>query len=396
MKISRVFILAFLGLSLSMPVWADWPDRVVELAVHSEVRFSNNYFPLSAFFNSPLVIALNNMSQALSTEGLTVSTMLNNQVSLSFAPTNTLNFGLFQSAQVYGLTTIPAALISLLGNGTGATGSTSSGSWTPQNFKGDVFTDVGLKAGWSWKKWHFGVSPAYFIPLLHIDNINASYTVATSSSGTTAVTQASIPIYSVLGLPNSTSSTFGPVQFSGGFDLTAEADYSLYPWLTVGGRLVNLPLIPAQMTQGTILQATETMTTVDPSTNSGNPIKTTSTSSWTQTLGSISVIRPFEARGVVSWYPFNSPWLDVTPSLGVGVWSGLYLDGGLKVVIDGRHWAHVSLNSDYQYGLWSQSVGFGFNVRLFELDFAIGGTSTDFTQSFTDGLMGAVDVKLGF
>ena len=396
MKIFPLVVAFFLGLFLSSSLWAEWPDRVVELDVHSEAGISNNYFPISAFFNNPLVVDFNAMAQTLNPEGFTVSTLANSQVRLSITPTNDLQFGLFGGAEIYGLATIPEAILSFLANGTGPNGSTSSAGWTPQNFKGDVFFDFGLNAGLKWKKWHFSLSPTYFVPLLHIDAINVSYSLSTSSSGTTAITQATIPVYSVVGLPNSTSSTIGPPQISGGFDLTAEADYAFYPWLTVGGRLVNLPLVPAQMTQGSILQATETVTTVDPSTNSGNPFKTTSTSSWTQTLGTISVIRPFEARAVVSLYPFSDPWLSFTPSLGVGVWNGVYLIGGLKMVIDGRHWAHLSFNSDYQYGLWSQMVGLGLNVRLFEVDLAVGGTSTDFVQSFTDGVMAAVDVKLGF
>ncbi len=387
-------------------LWADWPDRVFEISVFNEARLSNNYFPVTAFFNNPLVVDLNNMAQALTAEGLVISASASNRIEINLAPSPQFKAGLFWGSEIYGFTTVPDALIALLANGTGASGSTNTGAWNPQNFKGDVFADMGAWAGFHWGKWHLTVRPAYYIPLLHIDDINASYTVSTSPlTGTTATTQASIPIYSVIPLPNSsTAGTYSPLSSvsvgqilsSGGIDLSADLQYELFPWLTLGGRVVNFPIQQARLDQGSILQATETVTTVDPSTNSGNPFKTTSTSSWTQTLGTISVIRPFEARAVVSLYPFSDPWLSFTPSLGVGVWNGVYLNGGLNMVIDGRHWAHLSFNSDYQYGLWSQTVGLGLNVRLFEVDLAVGGTSTDFVQSFTDGVMAAVDVKLGF
>ncbi|NNM53898.1 MAG: hypothetical protein HKM05_04160 [Spirochaetales bacterium] len=387
-------------------LWADWPDRVFEISVFNEARLSNNYFPVTAFFNNPLVIDLNNMAQALTADGLVISASASNRIEINLAPTPQVKAGLFWGSEIYGFTTVPDALIALLANGTGSSGSTSTGSWNPQNFKGDVFADMGAWAGFHWGKWRLTVRPAYYIPLLHIDDINASYTVSTSAlTGTTATTQASIPIYSVIPLPNSsTVGTYSPMSSvqlgqilgTGGIDLSADLQYELFPWLTLGGRLVNFPIQPARLDQGSILQATETLTTVDPSTNSGSPFKTTSTSSWTQALGTISLIRPFEARAVVSLYPFSDPWLAFTPSLGVGVWNGIYLNGGLKLLIDGRHWAHLSFNSDYQYGLWSQTVGMGFNVRLFEVDLAVGGTSTDFVQSFTDGVIAAVDVKLGF
>lgn len=389
-------------LLLSTALWADWPDRVVELDVHSEVHVSNNYFPVTAFFNNPLVVDLNDMAQTLSPSGLVVSTSNINRFELNVAPTNTLKFGLFGETQIYGLVSIPDALLSLLANGNGTTGATSSGTWNSQNLKGDIFADVGLKADVKWNKWHFFVQPTYFVPLLHLDNILATYSVTSSpTTGTTGIIQTNIPVYSVAPLPNSSNASnfsFQPNQLSisGGLDLGLEADYPLFPWLTVGGSLVNLPLLPAQMSQGTLLQTTQTVTTVDPTTNSGNPLKTTSTSAWTQTLGSISVIRPFEARALAVLYPFRDPWLSVKPSLGLGVWGGNYLNGGLAVELNLHHWTFIRLDSDYSYGFWNQTLGLGFNVRLFELDLAVGSMSTDFVKSFTDGVTAAVDVKLGF
>ncbi len=391
---------------LTSSLWADWPDRIVELGVHAEAHVGNNYFPVTAFFNNPLVIDLNNMASTLGDSGLLLPTSVATRVYLTITPSKFVQGGLSWGTEVYGLTSVPGALISLLANGNGSSSSsTTSGTWDPQTLKGDVYTDLGVWAGVTWNKWHFIVRPAYYVPLLHIGNINATYSITTSpTGGTTATTQANIPVYGAFPLPNSSTSNYQPLNHldigqmlnDGGFDFSAEAEYSLFPWLSVGGLLKNLPLVPGHLSQSSLLQTTQTVTTVDPSTNSGNPLLTTSTYSWNSSTCSVSVIRPFEARAKAILYPFKDPWLSITPTLGIGVWNNPYLDGGLLVTADLRHWAYFQLNSDYQYGLWSQTFGMGFNVRLFELDLALGGTSTDFVKSFTDGVTAAVDVKLGF
>jgi hypothetical protein len=391
-KIALSLILA----SLVGAAYALSPDRIVEVTAQAGVSASNNYFPLSDVFQNPLVIDLDAMAASLPSEGWTLALGGAGEVGINLRPSPYFRLGFFAGAEVTGFANLPQSLFALVSQGN-ALDQSYTGSL---GLRGDVFAETGMWFGTRILGLDVTLRPAYYVPLLHVGNSTAAYTLESGSDGSTnATARASVPVYSAVPLNSTTgiSPDLDRLLHSGGVDLGLEAEYPVFKWLTLGIDFVHIPILLARMDQETLFQYDYdfSMSNVLANYSSSSLYQTSQTSSAASSTTPITVARPLDLDFHATIFPFSNPVLSLTPSIGLGVYDGTYINEGLKAELNLGDWFILSLSSQLEDRLWNQELGVDLNLRLFEVDLLVGGQSSDFQASFNSGISASIGIKVG-
>jgi len=392
-KTLTILILA----SLAQFACAEFPDRIFEVTADVGLSASNNYFPLSDMFQNPMVIDFNAMDKALQSDGFALTAGGTGELGINLRLSPQCRMGLFIGTDATGFTSLPKSLFDLISQGN-TLDQTFSGNL---DMRGDVFAEMGAWFGTRILGFDVTVRPAYYIPIIHVGNSSATYSMQTTSSGAmTANVQANVPVYSIVPLNSSidSSSILANLLRCGGVDLTLGAEYPLFNWLALGVDLVHIPIILATLDQRTQFQynASFSMNNLLANYSSNSLYQTSQSSSAVSDTDSTTVARPLDLGVHAVFYPFSTPILSLTPNIGMGIYDGTYMNGGLKAEMNFRGWFVFSLSSQFEDRLWNEQVGMALNMKLFEIDVLVGGQSSDFQSSFTCGVSASVGAKIGY
>ncbi len=391
-------LLPILVLTILVPfAYAEIPARFFETTFEVGMSASNDYFPLSAIYQNPLVIDFGAMANALPSDGFTLAAGETSEMGFNLRLSPKFRMGLFFGTEATGFASLPQSLFALISQGN-TLDQTYAGNL---DTRGDIFAETGAWFGTRLFGVDLTVRPAYYVPILHIGDSSATYTVRSSSDGTTtANVQATIPVYSAIPLntPIDGSAALGNLLRSGGVDLTLGAEYPLLKWLTLGVDMVHIPIVLATLNQRTVYQSDFSLSMNDLMANysSSSLYQTSQSSSSVSDTSSITVARPFELGTHAIFYPFSSPIVSLTPSVGIGMYDGTYMNAGLKTELNLGNCLILYLSSQLLDRLWNQQVGLNLNLRLLELDFLVGSQSSDFKSSFDSGISATLGMKFGY
>lgn len=400
MKKLSVFI--FL-VGLLATTWADKPRRVFELGFDVNIAASNNYIGLTDLMTETLVIDLDQISKDLSGSGFRVAAEGGADFFMNLN-LKKLQLGLFTNIQASGFSSLPGSLFELI----------AEGNEIDKAYKGDLQMwgdlnlEMGAKAGTKIDTpigpVQIMIEPVYYMPLLHLHKPTASYMFETKNDGTIVASgTAEIPIYSVISLENIDGSpnfggAVGNLFASGGLDLSLTGDYQLYPFLSVGGSLTQVPIVPARMKNRSLLKAkfsVETLSVLE-SIDSGDPVTTTEDSEFVYDSEDILFVRPFKIGAHAAYQPFGK-LLTVAPNLGLGYYNSLFMEFGLEGKLNLANIFIFSLSTAYEDLVWKEQVGLILNFRVVELQLLVGSYSPSFLKSFTLAGVGAtLGMRIGF
>lgn len=377
-------------------------DRYVETGLNVGVGASNSYFGVGDILTDTIVIDLNQIASDLGDNGLTFNLGANtsNFTNINFGPKFKLGF--FLNTEAFGSSSIPKSFFELA-----AEGNSLNKNYTGDlNIMGDIFVEAGAYFGTRIAFLDVKFQPALFMPLLHIEDPTASYSFRTNSDGTMyADVTANVPIYSVVPLDGESDIVAGEaisnLVASSGLDFSGGASWDLFPrFLTVGARVKHLPLIPARLNNRTLMTASYTMNMDDLMNNIDDinaAITTTEDSDFVSDTNKIYVLRPFKLGVNAVFMPLRNEFISLEPNLDLGVYHNVYVDVGLKAKVDLFNILAVTLSSNYEDMIWKEQLALMLNLRIFELDFAVGSQSDNFVKSFAGAGLGAsLGMKFGF
>lgn len=393
-----IFLVGIVAIS-----WADKSRRIFELGFDVNIAASNNYIGLTDLMTETLVIDLDQISKDLSSSGFRVAAEGGADFFMNLN-LKKLQLGLFTNIQGTGFSSLPGSLFELL----------AEGNEIDKAYKGDLqmWGDLNLEMGANVASKietpigpiQIKIEPVYYMPLLHLHKPTASYMFETKNDGTVVATGiAEIPIYSVISLENIDGSVdiggaVGTLFSSGGLDLSVTGDYQLFPFLSVGATLTQVPIVPARMKNRSLLKAkfsVETLSVLE-SIDSGDPFTTTENSEFIYDSEDIMFIRPLKFGTHAAYQPFGK-LLTVTPNLGLGYYDSLFMEFGLEGKLNLANIFIFSLSTAYEDLVWKEQIGFVLNFRVVELHLLVGSYSPSFLKSFTLAGAGAtLGMRFGF
>ncbi len=415
-RIITCILLALLVLSSLTAQSARFGDarRYFELGVRGNGGFSNNVIAASDIFQEVIVIDLVQLSKDLPEEGIVFSMEADTGFDLSL---NLKNFGagLSFGVETSGYGTIPKGIVDLLAEGNRLDETNSGNAEIIADVRMVLDTWFGTRVSTPFGKINLRVNPGYYVPLLHIADTDIQYSFRTNSDGSMeARSVMDIPVYTSFSgtlvedaIENGdfdAASAFSGIP-AGGLDLSAEADYKLFSFLTVGARVKSIPFIPAVMKNRTrVIVTNEAVMTpllsdetdVD-DINVDDQITTTESTEYVYDTKEIRVLRPFKLGVNAVYAPFSNKLLTLHPNLDLAVYQGVYADVGLKVQVSLADLLILKLSTNLEDRLWKQQAGIILNARVIELEAAFAGTSASFTKSFQGaGTSLLLAVRMGF
>lgn len=294
----------------------------------------------------------------------------------------------------------------------------------------DVYVPVGVEIG----KLKVKVAPSMFIPIMYMPNTNIGGTCLAKSSGDLDVTlKTNARLYTLFNvgaegegfLPTfDTNDIFGDIGSyinNAGFDLMCSAEFELFDNLDVGAYL-NFPLIPGKLNYAynvgveydipfesiksvifdKLLSDDSTDTPENPTDpDDDGPVITKEVLPDQE----FKVNRPFRVGAEASFRPIGN-WFAIRPAVGVAVrnpfgsdfsWGeNMFPEYSLNLDMRLLYFICLSLTSSYQNQVYTQEVGFGFNLKLFELTANVASSGTSFEKSFgLGGVKAQVNFKFG-
>ena len=359
----------------------DYARQAFEMGYDVGIGFDNGLAGLGDIFTKDVVIDLGKIAKGVPDDGAG----LNVGPSVDFFA-NVMNIhigqGIWNFGFIFGVDgniklNISKSLFTLISEGN-INKHDSSGKI---GASGGIFTEIALKGSAKYqlfgKTLSAGVKPAVFFPLVYMpSSAGISYSLKTKKGDEEGIfinTKGGIEIYSASSLENLDvgSLIFG----AGGFDLSIEGEYALFPFLDVGAGSqfpfapatltnqmkiglkdeINIPLTGADLIAGNTPEIPE----IDFE-NSYNSVKK-------------EVHRPLRFDFYARYKPFDSEFLVIRPNIGfsVNVNKGDeegFFNVGLEARLNLINLFIVSLSTGYRETIWRQRLGLTLNLRAFEMD----------------------------
>ena len=260
---------------------------------------------------------------------------------------------------------------------------------------GAIFADAGLRASSQFGKLRVGGSTSLFSPLVFIPKSGISYyldteKVVVEEDGVTKVKEGvyfkpdgNISIYSPF---MTESGGFGKLNF--GFDISAEGEYALFPFLDVGGSISRIPIVPAIVEDRMLL--TLEMDSIKISADdllSGKEIDFDFNLDFNEAYNTKEyyVLRPMRLDIHARYKPFNNNMLVIRPNMGLSVDFNneeAFFNAGVGVQFNLKELFIASIGTDYTESIWTHQLGLALNLKAFELNLKAAVRSAGFVNSF--------------
>lgn len=416
-------------------------SRIFELGFGLNAGVSNNYFALSDLLTEEIVLDFNKISDDLSKNGLRLNLATDADFFIN-VNTKKLNLGFFVDADIDGYSSVPKALIDFIANGNVLDVPMED----ELGIGGTAYAVIGASVGWKFKvgfvdeydedtrkSLAIKLTPQFFMPVFHVPNPQNSLFLKASSNGSvTASANADVSVYTPFSLENFDPGQIASVFSSGGLDFTVEAEYPLFKFLDLGVRVSNFPLKPAKLNNVTKVKVSASASIdengvlgfyqdeLSSSEENGSESETEETeSSFIETNYKLedvqyfeeetTIYRPFKIAFLASYRPLNNNLLILKPIISfkfkdpASAYNGLFgtpnFDMDLGITVESRPLKILRFSLDMlrEEAVWKQQFGFALDLRLMELNFAIGSESNSFIKSFTGpGLTAGLAIKFGF
>lgn len=439
----KKLICIFLALSIFTFAFAEInpSSRIFELGFGLNAGVSNNYFALSDLLTEEIVLDFNKISDDLSKNGLRLNLATDADFFIN-VNTKKLNLGFFVDADIDGYSSVPKALIDFIANGNVLDVPMED----ELGIGGTAYAVIGASVGWKFKvgfvdeydedtrkSLAIKLTPQFFMPVFHVPNPQNSLFLKASSNGSvTASANADVSVYTPFSLENFDPGQIASVFSSGGLDFTVEAEYPLFKFLDLGVRVSNFPLKPAKLNNATKIKISasasidedgvlgyyqdELKSSSEESEGEEDAAEESSFVETTYNMDEIqylteetSIYRPFKIAFLASYRPLNNNLLILKPMISfkfkdpASAYNGLFgtanFDMDLGITVESRPLKILRFSLDMlrEEAVWKQQFGFALDLRLMELNFAIGSESNSFIKSFTGpGLTAGLAIKFGF
>ena len=268
---------------------------------------------------------------------------------------------------------------------------------------GAAFMEFGIPVFFHTHGFRVNVRPAAYLPLIHLrpgitytrsrHRIDVSYDMRVFSAFDLEGMFGDNGDADIMG--NIMENPAGFVMNGLGYDISLGVEYPLFPWLSVGVNIVNIPLFPGRLDyymrlqgnaffdssyidlgglfddNGDILDGVFDITTEDASfgANAGRRI-----------------LRPFTMLFYANYFPVGTPTIVIIPSLGFSI-NQLHariasLEGGVSARFDLANILITTFGINYNDRMWRNSFDLALNLRALEIGFGIAMQSPRFVGSF--------------
>jgi len=270
---------------------------------------------------------------------------------------------------------------------------------------GAVFVEFGVPVFFHANRFRVSLRPAAYLPLLHI-RPGITYV----SRGYRFEVSYDMRVFS----PFSLEGLFGngngdadvlerimedPAGFvlNGlGYDISLGVEYPLFPWLSIGVNLVNIPLFPGTLDYYVRLRGNAFFDTgnidVGGILDDENGYSLDDVFGFTAEDASFGegagqrILRPFTMLFYADLRPFGTPTVALIPSLGFSINQQhaqvAALEGGLSARFDLANILITTVGINYNDRMWSNSLDLALNFRILEIGFGLSMQSPRFVRSF--------------
>lgn len=372
----------------------DIPKRTFEIGMNLDVGVSNNYFAANEILVNDLVIDFTKISEEISTDGLVISTkeVLNTFVNLNLK--NGWHFGMKNGFEGYGNGAVSKDLFDFLGKGN----KLNESIVFETRLDYDFFYYTESSCEWNMFGFRFGVAPALYLPLMHVEQDKSHVSFCNNSQGNISADVAmGLRVFTSGSLEDVKNNSIDPLDWLNGgwgFDVNLSVEHRLTETLQ-GRAYMRLPVIPGSLknlAETTFLCSYDAVDLVDVIKTGGSYSSELKEFKYSEEKKYIC--RPFRTGGEVNWRPFGE-WMIFNGMLGFGVkypWSAkakAYWEYNLGVHTEIFKIIGFDLSSSYLNEIFSQRVGFMLNFRAVELDAGISLQGASFVKSWQGSGVGA-------
>lgn len=407
-------ITAFLLTAAAVFAELNPPSRIFEIGVDVNAGVSNNYFDARDILTENVVFDLQKIAKEMPSGGLNFNAMFDADffTAINASPKFRLTF--FAGIDGTGSVNIPNELFALLADGN-AIGESES---MKINGSASVFADIGFTYRTQIKTSYgdFGLkfTPAYYLPIAYVPDVNATVNYSTSDTGVLQATaSAPVSVYSIIDLQQFIDSDASSPDIQGqiadalrcgGFDFAFEAEHPVLRSLEVGV-FTRIPILPGYLKHEMTANAWATATYNNilgmlDDTNSSDVDHGVDDFTYSET--SYKIYRPFRLGVEGAWRPFGT-WCTFRPGFAVvsrcpytsdAVWYPEYrFDAEFSLF----NIVALNFGTAYQDQLFIQRVGFMLNTHVIQFNVQASLEGSDFVNSFSWGGAGVyAGVRIGY
>jgi len=352
------------------------------------VGFDNNLIGTADILTKEIVIDLNEWGDRIRDDGLNFNVHVDAGIFFNFLNMNlgsgVWTFGFFAGADGDVNLNLSKSLFTLITEGNvDKSMRSTSGEITAA---GGVFANVGITTSAKYGRLRLGVKPSLFSPIVFIPRSGIKYQLDTEDSISLS-TSGEISIYCPI-----TEDGFDINEMRFGFDLGLESEFTIFPFLDVGGGISNIPIVPAAMKNRIRYSMSEVNLDISGSDlMNGKEIEMPEFGLSDPVYDSekLNIFRPlrFDFYANVKLLRFDLISMTLTPSVGFSVAindSKGYFNFGFDTYTTLlKELFKIRLGTTYQESIWNHRLGFGFNFRAFELGLDASLRSSSFAGSFS-------------
>jgi len=392
----KLFTILF-SIALILPLYSqdeagkkesNFSRQYFEIGFDAGVWLDNGLTPFSDILRKKVEIDLQKLAQGITDNGAGVNFGLSSHFFVNVKDI-TLASGLWDFGFTVGIDggvgmNIPKSLLTLIANGNSMQHDTKG----EISATGGIFTEYGLKGSAKYqvlgRTLYVGIKPAIYVPAVYIPSSSGIsyrlYTEKDDGTGTNTKkeglfldTGGGINVYTPTSLEKTDASRFffGP----GGFDLSLEGEYALFPFLDIGVNVTHIPFAAATLTNLMKLKLLDKDGNDFNFELSGTDLTTPDLDFEPVYYNNVKkpVHRPLQFDFYACYLPLKSELLVIRPNIGftVNVNKGDekgYFNAGLEIQTYLINIFTVYIGSGYKEEVWRQKAGLGINLRAFELD----------------------------
>ncbi len=425
--------------SLTASAFAEsiFAHRFFEVKLDLPVSVSNNLIGVTDIFQEKVVIDLPKIADQMG-KGASINANVAPALSIGIDIPKGLILGVKAGAEASAGVGLSKSIFEFIGKGNVGKDEVTAkldGTYA------DLFAYAALNGGWNGKKLRLNVTGSAFWAIAHLEASDTYATIYTNEEDNTIGVKAKVDaklytpfdvskseaLNDIQGLLNSTKNNLG-------FDLSADAKYDLFRFLSVGAN-TRIPMVPSRLSMlssvnyeyeqeinimdmiGSDAEEGETSQSTEPAATPEENSEEESLISPAIALASpYSIHRPMKLGVSADFHPFGS-LIGVNGYLGLGIRHPFSkgMNKAIKAIkgdvsdpdvyvdyeLGGRLslWNIITLRASHSYydEIFKNELVLALNIRLAEVDAGVSFQSANFAKSFTGAGLGAfVSVAIGF
>jgi len=268
---------------------------------------------------------------------------------------------------------------------------------------GAVFLEFGIPVFFHARRFRVSLRPAAYIPVLYV-RPGITYRMVDGHRIELAYDMRIFSPFSLEGIlgagamENIAGDPVGLARNGLGYDISLGVEYPVLPWLSVGVRLVNIPLpfLSARLDHYARLEGSAFFDSSNIDFGSmvdgegdpfGDDVLGFNTSPFVfGTTAGQTIRRPFTMLLYANYRLLGSRIVSLVPSLGFSI-NNLYAriaspEGGLSARFDFANFFVTTVGINYNDRRWRNSLDFALNLRLLEIGVGLSMQSPEFVRSF--------------